>query len=206
MHAFRTYFDTQIATPIADADFAMVCDAFMPKQLKKKDFLLRPGEVCKHVAFVQQGALRLYSVDDKGGEHVLSFGVEQCWVGDRESYARLTPSPYYIDALEDADLLLVTYAQIQALVRTIPAMAELMRGLNYRHEIADLKRLQAVISDTVEGRYAALIAQHPDYLSRFPQRLIASYLGILPETLSRVRTKLLQAKSVGQGAFLTKVK
>ncbi|UOG73376.1 Crp/Fnr family transcriptional regulator [Hymenobacter tibetensis] len=195
MQAFRTYIDVAISSPVSDEDFACICAAFVPKKLKKKAFLLQAGEVCKHFAFVLTGALRLYSVDDKGGEHVLSLGVENWWVGDRESCVLLTPSRYYIDALEDASLLLITHAHMQELIRTVPAMAELMRGLDHRHEIATRKRLEAAITSTAEERYVAFLAQHPSYAHRFPQHLIASYLGILPETLSRIRTKLLQAKT-----------
>lgn len=195
MQAFRTYIDAYISTPVSDADFACICAAFVPKRLKKKAFLLRAGEVCKYFAFVLAGALRLYSVDDKGGEHVLSFGVENWWVGDRESCVLLTPSRYYIDALEDANLLLITHAQMQELIRTVPAMAELMRELDRRHAIATQKRLQAAISSTAEERYITFLSQYPSYVHRFPQHLIASYLGILPETLSRIRTKLLKVKT-----------
>jgi CRP-like cAMP-binding protein len=195
MQAFRTYIDAGIATPISDADFARVCAAFTPKKLKKKAFLLRAGEVCKHFAFVLTGALRLYSVDDKGTEHVLSLGIENWWVGDRESCVLLTPSRYYLEALEDASLLLITHTHMQELIHTVPAWAELMRGLDRRHNIATQKRLEAAISSTAEERYVAFLAQYPSFEQRFPQHLIASYLGILPETLSRVRTKLLAAKT-----------
>ncbi|TGD77541.1 Crp/Fnr family transcriptional regulator [Hymenobacter wooponensis] len=190
MQAFRTYIDANISAPVSDADFAHICAAFAPKRLKKRSFLLRAGEVCKHFAFVLKGALRMYSVDNKGIEHVLSLGVENWWVGDRESCVLLTPSRYYIDALEDASLLLITHTQMQELLRTVPAMAELMRGLDQRHETATRRRLEAAISCTAEERYVAFLAQHPRYVQRFPQHLIASYLGILPETLSRIRTKL----------------
>jgi len=194
MQAFRTYLDAGISTPVSDADFVRICAAFTPKKLKKRAFLLRAGEVCKHFAFVLTGALRLYSVDEKGGEHVLSLGVENWWVGDRESCVLLTPSRYYIDALEDASLLLITHAQMQELRRTVPVMAELMRELDRRHDIATQKRLEAAISCPAEERYLAFLAQYPSYEHRFPQHLIASYLGILPETLSRIRTKLLAVK------------
>lgn len=193
--AFRTYLDAGSTTPVSDADFARICAAFKSKKLKKKAFLLRAGEVCKHYALVLTGALRLYSVGDKGSEHVLSLGVENCWVGDRESWVLLTPSPYYLEAVEDTSLLLITHACMQELLRTVPAWAELMRGVNRRQGIATQKRLEAAISSTAEERYVAFLAQHPGYEHRFCQHLIASYLGILPETLSRIRMKQLAAKT-----------
>ncbi|TGE03784.1 Crp/Fnr family transcriptional regulator [Hymenobacter fodinae] len=194
--AFRTYVDSLLASPISDADLAAIGTVTVPKHLKKRGFLLQAGEVCKHFAFVLKGALRMYSLNDKGGEHLLSFGLENGWIADRESCVLLTPSAYYIDALEDSDLLLLTHAQLQALIRTVPAMAELMRELERRHEVATQKRLHAAISCTAEERYAAFVTQHPDYLSRFPHHLIASYLGILPETLSRIRAKQLRSNAL----------
>ncbi|MBJ6146164.1 Crp/Fnr family transcriptional regulator [Hymenobacter sp. BT559] len=196
MHtSFRTYLDAGSTTPVSDADFARICAAFMPKNLKKKAFLVRAGEICKHLVFVLTGALRLYSVGDKGSEHVLSLGVENCWVGDRESWVLLTPSRYYLEAVEDSSLLLITHAQMQELLRTVPAWAELMRGVNRRQSIATQKRLEATISRTAEERYVAFRAQHPNYEHRFCQHLIASYLGILPETLSRIRMRQLAVKT-----------
>jgi CRP-like cAMP-binding protein len=193
--SFRTYIDAGNTTPVSDADFARICATFGLKKLKKKAFLLQAGEVCKHLAFVLTGALRLYSVSDKGSEHVLSLGVENCWVGDRESWVLLTPSPYYLEAVEDTTLLLLTHAHMQELLRTVPAWAELMRGVDRRHNIATQKHLEAAISSTAEERYVAFLAQHPSYEHRFCQHLIASYLGILPETLSRIRMKQLAAKT-----------
>jgi CRP-like cAMP-binding protein len=194
MQAFRTYINSGISSPVSDAEFARICGAFTPMKLKKRAFLLRAGEVCKYFAFVLRGALRLYSVDEKGGEHVLSLGVENWWVVDWESCVLLSASRYYIDALEDASLLLITHAQLQELIRTVPAMAELMRGLDRRNSIAAQKRLEEAISCSAEERYVAFLRQHPTYAQRFSQHLIASYLGILPETLSRIRTRQLQAR------------
>jgi CRP-like cAMP-binding protein len=135
-------------------------------------------------------ALRLYSVDTRGNKHIHVLGVENMWIGDRESWSQLTPSPYYIEALEDSQLLLVNCPQAQHLVRTVPLVAELVRIQDERNAIATQKRLHDAISCSAEERYAAFIAQHPTYVQRFSQLMIASYLGISPETLSRIRAKL----------------
>jgi CRP-like cAMP-binding protein len=191
MQALRTYIDRYTSGTLSDADFDVVMGAFKPKKLRRRQYLLQAGEVCKYFAFVLKGALRQYSVDEKGVEHIMHFAVENWWVGDRESFLMLTPSRYNIDALEDCELLLTTNAQLQELIRTVPAIAVMMRELDQRNFIATQKRLHASIGHSAEERYAELLAQHPDYLQRFPQHMIASYLGISPETLSRVRHKVL---------------
>lgn len=191
MQALRTYIDRYTSGTLSDAHFDVVMEAFTPKKLRRRQYLLQAGEVCKYFGFVLKGALRQYSVDEKGLEHIMHFAVENWWVGDRESFVMLTPSRYNIDALEDCELLLTTNAHLTDLIRTVPAIAVMIRELDQRNFIATQKRLYASIGHSAEERYADLVAQHPDYLQRFPQHMIASYLGISPETLSRVRHKVL---------------
>jgi CRP-like cAMP-binding protein len=191
MQVLRTYIDRYTAGTISDADFAMVSAAFTPRKLRRRQFLLQAGEVCKYFAFVLEGALRQYNVDEKGVEHILQFAVENWWVGDRESFLMLTPSKFNIDVLEDCQLLLITNANLQELFHTVPAIAVMTREMDQRNFIATQKRLYASIGHSAEERYEELVKRHPDYLQRFPQHMIASYLGISPETLSRVRHKVL---------------
>jgi CRP-like cAMP-binding protein len=191
MQALRTYIDRYTAGTISDADFAVVSAAFTRRKLRRRQYLLQAGEVCKYFAFVLEGALRQYSVDEKGSEHTLHFAVENWWVGDRESFVMLTPSRYHIEALEDCRLLLITYAGLQELLLAVPAFAVMVREMDQRNSIANQKRLNASLGHSAEERYEEFTKQHPGYLQRFPQHMIASYLGISPETLSRVRHKVL---------------
>ncbi|GAB3168226.1 Crp/Fnr family transcriptional regulator [Telluribacter humicola] len=192
MQALRTYIEHYTSSPLSDADFELISRAFTPKKLRRKQYLLQEGEVCKYFAFVLKGALRQYSVDDKGVEHIVHFAVENWWIGDRESFVMLTPSRYNIDVLEEAEMLLITNAQLQELISTVPAIAQMVRELDQRNFIATQKRLHASIGYTAEERYAELKQVHPEFLQRFPQHMLASYLGISPETLSRVRHKSLR--------------
>ncbi len=191
MQALRNYIDRYTAGTISDADFAVVKSVFRPRKLRRRQYFLQAGEVCKHFAFVVEGALRQYSVDEKGSEHILNFAVENWWAGDRESFVMLTPSQYHIDALEDCQLLLITNAGLHDLLQAVPAFALMVREMDERNSIATQKRLYASIGHCAEERYEQLVKRHPDYLQRFPQHMIASYLGISPETLSRVRHKVL---------------
>lgn len=192
MHeALRQYIERVSEGPLPEAEYEMVKAAFIPKKLRKRQYFLQEGEVNRYNAFIVKGAMRQYSVDSKGVEHILRFGVENWWMGDRESFTMLTPSKYNIDALEDSELLQVTYAAMQELIQQSPAMAKTVRIMDERSWIASQRRIHASISLTAEERYLELQTSNPVFLQRFPQNMIASYLGISPETLSRVRKQAL---------------
>jgi CRP-like cAMP-binding protein len=186
------YINNYTSTPLSESESEVIKNAFTSKKIKKKQYFLQEGDVCKSFAFIVKGAMRQYLVDDKGVEHIVHLGIENWWMGDRESWVMLMPSNYYIDAWEDTELLLITRADTLKLVHQIPAFSELLRLLDERNNIATQKRIASSISFTAEKRYAYFIRSHPDFLQRFPQHFIASYLGITKETLSRVRKQALQ--------------
>lgn len=136
-----------------------------------------------------KGALRQYSIDQKGVEHIVHLYTENWWVGDRESFTMLTPSNYNIDAVEDSDVLLLTKANFQELVNTVPVFVSVLSTMDYNYQIATQKRINAAISFSAEERYLNLLATNPALLQRFPQNMIASFLGVSPETISRIRKK-----------------
>ncbi|WP_210420778.1 Crp/Fnr family transcriptional regulator [Chitinophaga sp. XS-30] len=161
-------------------------------KIRRRQYFLKEGEVCKHFAFIVKGAMRQYKVDDKGVEHVVHLGIENWWVGDRESWVMLSPTAYCIDAWEDSELLLISREDAVRLQHELPAFSEMTRLLDERNNIANQRRITSSISATAEGRYSDFVDCHPDFLQRFPQHIIASYLGITKETLSRIRKQALQ--------------
>ena len=181
------YINSFAITPLTSNEVELIKNAFVYKKIRKRQYFLQEGEVCKYAAFIVKGAMRQYSVDDKGIEHIVRLSIENWWAVDRESHVMLTPSPYNIDAWEDTDVLLTTRADLLILSNNIPALREMTSKLDERHAFAAQKRLNAAISMTAEKRYSNLVDTYPEFLQRFPQHIIASYLGITKETLSRIR-------------------
>jgi CRP-like cAMP-binding protein len=161
--------------------------AFKPKKLRKKHFFLQEGDVNRYTGFIVKGAMRQCCFDAKGSEQTVNFFVEDYWADDRESFTLMTPSRYSIEAWEDTDLLIITRQDIFELATKVPRLLEMLRTMDDRHAIASQKRVNMSIGLTAEKRYEEFAANYPQFISRFPQHQIASFLGITKETLSRVR-------------------
>jgi len=188
MHKNLLAYIRQYATlPLTSDEEALIVAAFKPKKLRKKQYFLEEGNVCKYVGFIVKGAMRQYSVDDKGVEHIVQLYIENYWASDRESAVMLTPSRYNIDAWEDTELLIATVADMLDLIEKVPAFGQMTRLMDQRSFIVSQRRLNSTISNTAEKRYEEFAANHPQFIQRFPQHLIASFLGITKETLSRIR-------------------
>jgi CRP-like cAMP-binding protein len=188
--AFSTYINTYASTPLSASELESIKTAFIPKKIKRRHFFLQEGDLCKYFAFIVKGAMRQYFVDDKGIEHIVHLGIENWWMGDRESWVNFTPSNYYIEAAEDCELLLITRTDSLRLVKQLPAFDEMVRQMDERNNIATQRRIASYISLSAKKRYLNFVSNHPDFLIRFPQHVIASYLGITKDTLSRVRKQL----------------
>lgn len=160
------------------------------KKVKKDTFLLRKNEYCTHTFFVDKGLLRQYSIDEKGKEHILSFAPENWFVTDRESAYFNQPSAYFIQALEDSQVVLLDEDFIQLLSKKIPRFTDFNNRLLHNHIRHLQNRINLLLSAIAEDRYLQFIEMYPDILLRVPQAMVASYLGITPESLSRVRKEL----------------
>ena len=163
---------------------------FVQKRLRRRQYLLQEGDVCKYLAFVASGILRTYNVDEKGDEHMNVFGWEGWWLSDFNSFLSGEPSLFNIDAIEEADLLLLSRSEYERLTLTVPIMDRYFRILYQNSLVTKERRLMSSITHTAEEKYVLLINSSPEIIERIPQNLIASYLGIAPETLSRIRKNL----------------
>jgi CRP-like cAMP-binding protein len=181
------YIENHSVTPMTENDIQVIKTTFIPRRIKKRQYFLQEGEVCEHMGFIVKGAMRQYSVDEKGIEHIVRLPIENWWVGDRESHHMLTPSVYNVDAWEDTDLLQISRADTVSHLYSIPAINEMSRALDERYSFAAQKRLNDHISLPADKRYFSLENDYPELVQRFPQHIIASYLGITKETLSRIR-------------------
>lgn len=183
------YINKYASTLISEDDFKVIAPHFIRKKKRKKQYLLQEGEVCKYTAFILKGAMRKYYLDEKGTEHMVDLYVENWWAGDRESFSTAMPSVYNIDAWEDAEVLLLSRESVIKLRSECPSFNEFTLKLDEQNSIATQKRITSSISFSAEKRYADFVERHPYFLQRFPQYIIASYLGVTKDTLSRVRKK-----------------
>jgi CRP-like cAMP-binding protein len=165
-----------------------------PKKLRKKQYLLQEGDVCNAIAFVEKGVLREYSVDDQGSEHIIQFALEGWTISDLYSFLTGEPATYNIDALEDTELVLISKSAHEELLRLVPKYETYTRLQLTNAYIAMQRRLTSIISSPLEDRYANFIALYPDIVERVPQHMIASYMGLQPETLSRIRKRIANNK------------
>jgi CRP-like cAMP-binding protein len=162
------------------------------RTLRKKQYLLQAGDVSHHECFVNKGCLRTYHVDDKGQEHIAQFAFEEWWTGDMYSFLTGQPSPYNIDALEDSEVLLIEKSQWEQMFKDIPKFERLFRMLLQNAFISMQRRIIENMSLSAEDRYTNFLQRYPQLEQRIPLRQIASYLGITPESLSRIRKQMME--------------
>ncbi len=163
---------------------------FVRKEVKKGTFLLREGEVCKHSIFVEKGLLRMYSIDGNGKEHIIQFAPENWFVTDRGSVFFGEPSRYFIDAIEDTTIVFLDQNFMCEATSQTSGFGAYNERILQKHIMHLQRRVNLLIGASAEDRYMDFIKQYPDILLRVPQWMIASYLGITPESLSRVRKDL----------------
>lgn len=184
----RQYLATNLH--VAENDVLEIVEHCTVQQIKKDSFLVRQGEYCRHGFFVEQGLLRQYSIDEKGKEHIISFAPEGWFITDRESVYFNEPARYFIQAYENSQIVLLDEDFNQLISKKIPNYNTFNTKLLHNHIRHLLKRIDLLLSASAEERYLQFVTMYPDILLRVPQTMVASYLGIAPESLSRVRKEL----------------
>jgi CRP-like cAMP-binding protein len=174
---------------LSNEEIALITKSFKHRRLRKKQFLLMIGDISRHEYFITRGCVKTYYIDDKGEEHIVQFGVENWWVGDLYSFLAETPSIYNIEALEETEVLQIDKPTLDGLYLNLPKIERYFRLLIQNAYIASTKRILGTMSKPAEERYVEFIKKYPDIEQRIPQYMVASYLGITPEFLSKIRRK-----------------
>jgi CRP-like cAMP-binding protein len=167
-----------------------------PKSLKRKELLQEEGVVCKYSAFVVDGALKSFTVDEEGKEHILSFAIPDWWISDMYSLLSQKPGILNIEAIADAEVMVLSRENQQKLYREVPKFERFFRILVENSLVANQQRVIDNLSASAEDRYLRFIKKYPSIPSCVPQHNIASYLGITPEFLSKIRARLAKRKPV----------
>jgi len=179
---------------MSDEEFDLGTTLFIPKKLRRRQYLLQAGDVCKWAAFITRGCLRQYTLDAMGVEHVLRFGIEGWWMTELESFKSRTPATSNIDALEDSELLLITDDSLEKLSAAKSTWDRYYRETLSKEQITSFLRISDFVGASAEERYTRFVTMYPDLFQRIPLHQIASYLGITPQTLSRIRKQLIKRK------------
>lgn len=183
----RQYVNTCVH--LSEEQLDLFYGALEKKTVPKKTILLQQGEVCKFEAFIVKGCIKTYFIDKDGFEVILSFATENWWVSDITSFHEQKPSKMFIETLEETVLLLLSPPTKEHLLQQIPALERMFRLMVQRHLGSYQERLFGIIAHTAEERYDKFLEKYPDLSQRIPQHLIASYLGISAEFLSRIRKR-----------------
>ncbi|WP_037317917.1 Crp/Fnr family transcriptional regulator [Salegentibacter sp. Hel_I_6] len=175
---------------VQESDLAYIKELADIKKISAGSFLLKPGEICNHTFFVEKGLLRLYSLSENGKEHILQFASENWLVSDRDSVFFKEPSKFYIEAIEDSHLIPINDKIINIIAELTPSFREKNEILLHNHIRHLNQRINLLLSASAKTRYLEFVKLYPDLQLRIPQWMVASYLGITPESLSRVRRDL----------------
>lgn len=188
-----TYFNN--FTPLDEEEIIFVSTCFKSRLYRKRQYILQEGDVCNNYNFVVRGCLRMYKIDKNGNTHILQFTSENGWIADIGSFHEHTPSELSIDALEDTIVLQISYENLIAIYERFPKFNRIFRILMENAYVSLQKRMFQNISSPAEDRYNFFMEVYPHLSSRLPQTQIASFLGITPEFLSRLRNRRLKNKS-----------
>lgn len=180
----RSYID------ISDEKLEKYCIAFNLRKIKKKEFLLKEGEICEFEGFVLKGCFKVFHTHHNAAEQILYFGIENWWISDIDSFVNRIPSKLNIQALEDSEILLIPKKEKEKLYAEMPEIERLMR-LKFQKSIITLqRRIIDNLSKPSDERYVEFLKDYPQTVHRLTNIQIAAYLGVTPEFISRIRKKI----------------
>ncbi|RYU92979.1 Crp/Fnr family transcriptional regulator [Emticicia agri] len=172
---------------LTDAEFAHILSHFVSKKFKKHQFVVQEGQVVAHDFFILSGCLKSYSTDVNGKEHIIQFGMPDWWITDYQAYYGQSVATMNIDCIEPSELLCLSYANREKLCAEYHKIEHFFRKKTNKRNVALQQRILSLLSSTAQERYDQLLQQYPELFQKVPKHLIASYLGVTRETLSRFR-------------------
>lgn len=187
--ALRLNIEKTINQTITDSEFEQFSKLMLEKSFDKKNFLIEEGAVCNYIYFIEQGSCYSYITDQKGDKHAVQFALEGYWISDLYSFFSSRKAIYTIETLEATKVLALNKVNFQKACDNIPCFDRFFRVLIQNAYVSVQYRLAKTNSEDAEKRYSEFSKSYPDFVQRIPQYLIASYLGIKPQSLSRIRKK-----------------
>lgn len=184
---FAAYITSQAS--LTSEELHLIRSLAVMKKLRKRQLLLHEGEVCQYKIFITKGLLKTYRLRDDGTETILRFAPENSWTTDHDSFMRQIPSPNYIEALEPTEVICWTQESLNKLMYNIPAFKAYSDTIIAHSLQSSYERIYMNLSYTSEEKYEHFVTSFPDVFRRVPLHMVASYLGVSRETLSRIRRK-----------------
>ncbi len=173
---------------LTSEEYEVVASCFTFKKYKRKQYILQEGDICRHETFILKGCVRIYEINDKGQEHILQFGIEGWWVGNLYSFSTETASLYNIDCLEECEIVQITKKNLELLYENLPSMERYFRIIIQNAFISFQHRVMILLARPAAERYKDFLERYPQIEERVPDHMIASYLGVTPQSLSRIRS------------------
>lgn len=189
-HSIRTNIEQKINKKLNDDDYQRFSDWLVPMTFSKKEQIIREGNLSNNIFFIEEGLLHSYIIDDSGEIHTMQFSFEDYWINDLYSFLSGNPAIFNIEALEKTRVLAISKTNFDKACDEIPSFERFFRILIQNAYVGSQHRLAKVFSKDAEQRYLDLIQKQPNLSQRVPQYLVASYLGIKPQSLSRIRQNL----------------
>lgn len=182
--------DFEEILPLTDHEKVLIESKISFQKIKRKSLVLKEGKVCKLYTYIQSGCFRMYGIDDKGFSHNIQFAAEGDWIADIGSFYTQTASKLNIEAIEDCEIYQINQPDLYWLLENLPKVNRMFKVISENNFVEIQNRVLQNFSSTAEQRYLSFLEQYPHLSNRLPNTQIASYLGITPEFLSKIRKGL----------------
>ncbi len=176
---------------LTEAEEAILAEHVTYRKYQKGQYVVQQGDVCRHESFILSGCLRMYHLDEAGLEHIIMFSIENWWSGDIGSFITKSPADFNVQCLETTEVLQFSYDNLEKIYKLIPKYERFMRLIIQNAFVSSQKRIVRDFSLPAKERYLIFRDQYPLIEQRVPQYMIASYLGITKEFLSKIRSRLI---------------